>query len=47
LTSRLKKGINNKLIVDRALVPYVGETGIRAVTNEGDQPKALADWNSK
>jgi len=43
MTFPIKKRINNELFIDRMAALYMGETPIRGVTNEGNQPVALAD----
>jgi len=44
ITFQVKKRINSGLFIGRTAALYIGETQIRVVMNESDQPVALADW---
>jgi len=43
ITFLIKKRIITELFIDRTAALYIGETRIRVVTDEGDQPGSQAD----
>jgi len=44
MTFTIKKRFNTVLFIDRIAALYIGNTRIRVLTNEGDQPVEQADW---
>jgi len=46
VTFPIKKKINTELFIHKTAAFSIGETGIRVVANEDDQPEVLADLRS-
>jgi len=47
MTFPIKLRINTELFIDRLVALYIGETLIRMLTKQDDQPVVQADWRNE